>query len=101
MVSEMLLGHLADLDIEPGSVQRFWLHQANLSMNQLIAKRILGREPSQAEAPVILNEYANTSSAGCIIAFHRYHQDLQPGDVGLLSGFGAGYSAGSAVLRRC
>jgi len=100
MVSEMLLSHLQELAIEPAAVKRFWLHQANLSMNQLIAKRILGHEPSQAEAPVILNEYANTSSAGCIIAFHKYHQDLQAGDVGLLSGFGAGYSAGSAVLRR-
>ena len=100
MVAELLGGHLADLGIEPQAVKRFWLHQANLSMNQLIAKRILGHEPSAEEAPVILDEYANTSSAGCVIAFHKHHADFVPGDLGLLSGFGAGYSAGSVVLRR-
>ena len=100
MVSEMLLGHLADLGIAPETVKRFWLHQANLSMNQFIARKILGRDASEAEAPVILDEYANTSSAGCIIAFHKHHADFAPGEIGLLSGFGAGYSAGSAVIRR-
>ena len=100
MVAELLSGHLADLGLKPEQVKRFWLHQANLSMNQLIAKKVLGRDPSEVEAPVILNEYANTSSAGCVIAFHKHHADFAPGDVGLLSGFGAGYSAGSVVVRR-
>ncbi len=100
MVAELLSSHLADLGLKPDAVKRFWLHQANLSMNQLIAKRVLGRDPSETEAPVILDEYANTSSAGCIIAFHKHHADFAPGDIGLLSGFGAGYSAGSVVIRR-
>ena len=100
MVAELLSSHLADLGLKPDEVKRFWLHQANLSMNQLIAKRVLGRDPSEVEAPVILDEYANTSSAGCIIAFHKHHADFAVGDVGLLSGFGAGYSAGSVVIRR-
>ena len=100
MVAELLGSHLADLGLKPDEVKRFWLHQANLSMNQLIAKRVLGRDPSELEAPVILDEYANTSSAGCIIAFHKHHADFAVGDVGLLSGFGAGYSAGSVVVRR-
>ncbi len=100
MVADLLTTHLGDLGIEPASVRRFWLHQANLGMNQLISKRVLGREPDENEAPVILNEYANTSSAGSVIAFHKYHDDLQAGDVGVLSAFGAGYSAGSVVLRR-
>jgi beta-ketodecanoyl-[acyl-carrier-protein] synthase len=100
MVSELLLEHLAALSIEVGTVKRFWLHQANLSMNQLIAKRVLGREPNHSEAPVILDEYANTSSAGSVIAFHKHHADLRSGDIGVLCAFGAGYSAGSVVLRR-
>jgi 3-oxoacyl-[acyl-carrier-protein] synthase III len=37
------------------------LHQANLSMNHLIVK-LLGREATEEEAPVILDTYANTSS---------------------------------------
>lgn len=100
LVSELMLGHLADLGIAPAAVKRFWLHQANLSMNQLIARRVLGREPAELEAPVILDEYANTSSAGSVIAFHKHHADLGAGDVGVLCAFGAGYSAGSVVLRR-
>jgi beta-ketodecanoyl-[acyl-carrier-protein] synthase len=100
LVSELILGHLRDLGLDPAGVRRFWLHQANLSMNQLISKRVLGREPSREEAPVILDEYANTSSAGSVIAFHKHHADLQAGDAAVLCAFGAGYSAGSVVMRR-
>jgi beta-ketodecanoyl-[acyl-carrier-protein] synthase len=100
LVSELILGHLRDLGLDPAGVKRFWLHQANLSMNQLISKRVLGREPSREEAPVILDEYANTSSAGSVIAFHKHHADLQAGDAAVLCAFGAGYSAGSVVMRR-
>jgi len=66
----------------------------------LIARRVLGREPSAEESPVILDEYANTSSAGSVIAFHKHHQDFAAGDIGVLCAFGAGYSAGSVVLKR-
>jgi len=69
-------------------------------MNQLIARTLLGREPSPDEAPVILDEYANTSSAGSVIAFHKHRDDLEAGDLGVLCSFGAGYSIGSALLRR-
>lgn len=100
LVSELILEHLGALGVAPDAVRRFWLHQANLSMNQLISRRVLGREPTAEEAPVILDEYANTSSAGSVIAFHKYHQDLASGDVGVLCAFGAGYSAGTVVLRR-
>ena len=100
MVSELMQSHLNDLGLKASDVKRFWLHQANLSMNQLIAKRVLGRDATVEEAPVILDEYANTSSAGSVIAFHKYHGDLKPGDLGVLCAFGAGYSVGSVVLKR-
>jgi beta-ketodecanoyl-[acyl-carrier-protein] synthase len=87
--------HLAATDI-----RRFWLHQANLKMNQLIAKNVLGRLPTEDEAPVILDRYANTSSAGSVIAFHLHRDDLQPGDIGVICSFGAGYSIGSVVVRK-
>jgi beta-ketodecanoyl-[acyl-carrier-protein] synthase len=69
-------------------------------MNQLIARKLLGRDPQSQEAPVILDEFANTASAGSIIAFHRHHADVKAGEVGVICSFGAGYSIGSAVLRR-
>jgi beta-ketodecanoyl-[acyl-carrier-protein] synthase len=100
MVAEHIAGHLAQLDLAAADVRRFWLHQANLKMNQLIAKGVLGRLPTDDEAPVILDEFANTSSAGSVIAFHRHRDDLATGDVGVLCSFGAGYSVGSVVVRR-
>ncbi len=100
MVAELIVAHLGDNGIAPASLRRLWLHQANIGMNELIARRVLGREPVPGEAPNILDEYANTSSAGSIIAFHKNSADLAPGDLGLLCSFGAGYSAGSVILRK-
>jgi beta-ketodecanoyl-[acyl-carrier-protein] synthase len=100
MVSAQILEHLKDEGIAPEELKRLWLHQANLGMNDLIARTVLGRDPKPGEAPVILDEFANTSSAGSVIAFHRHHEDLAPGDVGVLCSFGAGYSIGSVLLRR-
>ena len=92
--------HLHDLGFEPTQVRRFWLHQANLGMNQLILKRLVGREVGDDLAPIILAEYANTASAGSVIAFHKHHADLNAGDLGVICSFGAGYSIGSVVVRR-
>lgn len=100
MVAELITDHLGSLSLSAGDLRRMWLHQANLNMNQLISKRVLGREASLDEAPVILDKYANTSSAGSIIAFHLHQEDLVSGDLGVICSFGAGYSIGSIVVRR-
>jgi len=100
MVSDLILEHLKELNITPDDIKRLWLHQANIHMNDLISKRVLGREPTKEEAPVILDEYANTSSAGSIIAFHKYSNDLESGDLGIICSFGAGYSIGSVIVRK-
>ncbi|MEC8612426.1 MAG: beta-ketoacyl-ACP synthase III [Pseudomonadota bacterium] len=99
-VAEQITQQLAKMEIEPDSLKRIWLHQANKNMNELIARKVLGREPSDEESPTILDEYANTSSAGSVIAFKKYNEDFEPGDLGVLSSFGAGYSIGSIVLKR-
>jgi beta-ketodecanoyl-[acyl-carrier-protein] synthase len=100
-VAEQISSQLTEQGIPADTLKRLWLHQANLSMNQLIARRVLGRDPEPHEAPVILDRYANTSSAGSVIALHQHHEDLQPGDLGVLCSFGAGYSIGSVILERC
>jgi beta-ketodecanoyl-[acyl-carrier-protein] synthase len=92
--------HLASIDLAPGDVRRYWLHQANLAMNQLVGRRLLGRDATSDEAPIILDEFANTASAGSIIAFHRHRADLGAGDTGVICSFGAGYSIGSVIVRR-
>jgi beta-ketodecanoyl-[acyl-carrier-protein] synthase len=100
MAAEHIATHVRALGFEPTGIRRYWLHQANLAMNQLIGKRLLGHDASADEAPVILDEFANTASAGSIIAFHRHRADLAPGDLGVICSFGAGYSIGSLVLRK-
>ncbi|NER60078.1 beta-ketoacyl-ACP synthase III [Pseudomonas sp. MAFF212428] len=100
MVAELIGQHLAENNLNVSDVQRFWLHQANLSMNHLIVKKLLGRDALVEEAPVILDSYANTSSAGSVIALHKHQDDLPKGALGVLSSFGAGYSIGSVILRK-
>lgn len=100
MVAELIAAHLQENGLEVTDVKRFWLHQANINMNQLIARKLLGRDPDAHEAPVILDTYANTSSAGSVIALHKHQDDLPAGSLGVLSSFGAGYSIGSVILRK-
>jgi beta-ketodecanoyl-[acyl-carrier-protein] synthase len=100
LVAQMISEHLSENELSPGDLKQMWLHQANLSMNQLIAKRVLGRAAEPSEAPVILDEYANTSSAGSVIAFHKNRSELKKGDYGVLCSFGAGYSVGNIILRK-
>jgi beta-ketodecanoyl-[acyl-carrier-protein] synthase len=100
MVAQMIVDHAGDLGIDPHGLKRMWLHQANINMNEMIGKRVLGREPTSAENVIILDEYANTSSAGSIIAFHKANDDFQAGETGLICSFGAGYSAGTVFVRK-
>ncbi len=100
MAADHIAGHLESLGYTPADVRRFWLHQANLSMNQFISRKLLGRDATVEEAPVILDEFANTASAGSIIAFHRHKADIEAGQVGVICSFGAGYSIGSVVVKK-
>jgi beta-ketodecanoyl-[acyl-carrier-protein] synthase len=100
MAAEMIRDTVASAGLELGEVKRYWLHQANLNMNLLIARTLLGRDAAPDEAPVILDTYANTSSAGSIIAFHKYQDDLPHGALGVICSFGAGYSIGCVVVRK-
>jgi beta-ketodecanoyl-[acyl-carrier-protein] synthase len=100
MAAQMIKDSIERAGLQVEQVKRFWLHQANLSMNQLISRTVLGRDAEPMEAPVILDTYANTSSAGSIIAFHKHQDDLPSGAYGVICSFGAGYSIGSVVVRK-
>lgn len=100
MVSHHIADHIAGDGISSKHLRRLWLHQANKTMNDFIGKKVLGRTPEPDEQPNILHDYANTSSAGSIIAFSKYSQDMINGDIGLICSFGAGYSVGSVILER-
>lgn len=100
MVSKHILDHLASEGVDATDLKRLWLHQANKAMNDFIGRKVLGRTPEAGEQPNILQDYANTSSAGSIIAFSQHSDDLNKDDLGLICSFGAGYSVGSVLLKR-
>ncbi len=100
MVSDMIADEMIKLGVIRGDLRRLWLHQANANMNRLIAERVLGHEANEDESPTVLDTYANTSSAGSIIAYHLNSDDLVAGDIGVICSFGAGYSAGTVFVRK-
>ncbi len=100
MVSQHITEHMDSEGMNSTDLKRLWLHQANKAMNDFIGKKVLGRDPEPGEQPNILQDYANTSSAGSIIAFSKHSDDLEEGDIGLICSFGAGYSVGSVIVKR-
>lgn len=100
MAAKHITEHLERHKLASTDVSRWWLHQANINMNLLISKKLLGRDATPEEAPIVLDRYANTASAGSLIAFNLYHEDLLAGDYGVICSFGAGYSIGSLVIRK-
>ncbi len=100
LVSGHIGDHLAEAGTPASALSRLWLHQANKAMNDYIGRKVMGRTPAPEEQPNILQDYANTSSAGSIIAFAQHSGDLPPGAKGLICSFGAGYSVGSVLVER-
>ncbi len=100
LVSRQIGAQLTRCQVAPSEVRRLWLHQANSKMNQLLGKRALGRDLSTEELPLVLDRYANTGAAGVILAFAETASAMRSGEIGVMCAFGAGYSAGSVLLRR-
>ena len=80
MVYQLIDSQLDAAQIQSSDLKRLFLHQANINMNTFVAKKVLGRDPIGNEAPIILDEFANTASAGSIIAFHKHNDDFSSGD---------------------
>lgn len=100
VAADHIRNHLARHDVAPESVKRYWLHQANINMNKMVIKYLLNDVLTPDKTPTILDRYANTASAGSIIAFHEHNKDLAKGDIGVICSFGAGYSVGSLVVQK-
>ncbi|MCB8769442.1 beta-ketoacyl-ACP synthase III [Acinetobacter soli] len=100
LVAKIISTQLDKNQIEAESIKRFWLHQANLNMNQLIAKLVLGKDAEPERTPIILDEFANTSSAGVMIALHRTGHEVESDEYGVICSFGAGYSVGSILVQK-
>ena len=88
------------IGLAPEDVRRTWLHQANIRMVDMIAKRILGRDRTEDNAPAILQEYGNTSSSSVVMNFQMHSDDMAAGETGVMCAFGAGYGVGAAAVRK-
>lgn len=100
LVSNIIEEHLTKNQLSAKQIKRFWLHQANINMNRIIMEKLLGEAPEFLTAPTILDEFANTSSPGCMIAMSRYHEDFAVGEYGVICSFGAGYSVGNIIVKK-
>ena len=99
-VSNLIKDHLEENKLAAEDLKGMYLHQANENMNVLISKYVLGKEASRSLAPVVLDEYANTSSAGSIIAFHKHNKSLKKDELAIICSFGAGYSVGNVIVKK-
>ncbi|HET6788800.1 MAG TPA: beta-ketoacyl-ACP synthase III, partial [Aquabacterium sp.] len=52
MAAAHIEAHLASLQFETTQVRRYWLHQANQSMNQFVIKKLVGTEATEDVAPL-------------------------------------------------
>ena len=98
-VSSLILEQLDENNLKPDDIEQYFLHQANINMNAYVIKKLLGDDFPQERAPIVLDEYANTSSAGSLIAFHTCNH-LKEGQKGIICSFGAGYSICSILLEK-
>jgi 3-oxoacyl-[acyl-carrier-protein] synthase-3 len=73
-------------------------HQANIRIIEAACKRL--KAPME-KVSVVLDHTGNTSSASIPLAFVQAEADgrVSPGDLVLMTGFGAGMSSASAVIR--
>ena len=84
--------------LKPEDVALFVPHQANLRIIEAAARRM---DLPLEKFMVNIDRYGNTSSASIPIALHEALATgrIQPGDVLVLTGFGAGLTWGAVVLR--
>jgi 3-oxoacyl-[acyl-carrier-protein] synthase III len=91
---------LARHDLSVEQLRGFVCHQANLRMIEALADR-LGVEEHQHWHNVEM--FGNQGAAGALTAFcaglHKRRDELQDGDLFMLTVYGAGFTGGSALLR--
>ncbi len=89
---------LSDAGLKASDIKLFIPHQANVRIMEAVAKRL---ELSPDQVFNNIEEYGNTSSASVPIGLDEARRQgrIRPGDVVVLSAFGAGFCWGSAVLQ--
>lgn len=83
---------------DPEDIKYFILHQANIRILELIAKRL---KVDMEKFPMNLDRYGNTSSASIPILLDELNRNglLERGDKLILSGFGGGLTWGAMLIE--
>ena len=89
---------LAEAGVTADDISLLVPHQANIRIVQAVCQRL---GIPEERAAMVIEKYANTSSASIPLALVDAIDNgrVQPGDLLLLTGFGAGMTWASAVLR--
>jgi 3-oxoacyl-[acyl-carrier-protein] synthase III len=97
-VPDLIEKTLAIHDVAPSAVKGYFLHQANQRILDAVANRL--QIPKESVASNIAR-YGNTSSASVPLILEEWVRAdrLQPGDLMVMAGFGAGLSWGAILAR--
>jgi len=84
--------------LKMGDVDWFLFHQANLRINEFVAKSL---ELPPERCPSNIQRYGNCSAAAIPMLLDEIRKDgrAQPGQLVTMTGFGSGFTWGSAVVR--
>tara|TARA_B100001057_G_scaffold388049_1_gene395418 strand:- start:668 stop:1780 length:1113 start_codon:yes stop_codon:yes gene_type:complete len=100
MVAEFINKQLEENNLQANDIKKFWLHQANARMVNLIVSKIIGSNDFDTSlAPLPIEKFGNLASAGSMFAFNL-HNDLKSGEKGIICSFGAGYSVCSLLVEK-
>lgn len=98
MVPRCIKQILKKTEYDTENIKFFVLHQANVRILELIAKRL---KVDIDKFPMNLDRYGNTSSASIPILLDELNRNnlLEPGDKIVLSGFGGGLTWGAVLIE--
>ena len=100
LVAEFISTQLEKNNIKVEEISKFWLHQANARMINLIVSKIIGSDDFDTNlAPLPIETFGNLASAGSMFAFNL-NNDLKSGEKGIICSFGAGYSVCSIIVEK-
>ena len=100
MVAKFINNQLEENNLKSDDIKKFWLHQANARMVNLIVSKVIGSDNFDTSlAPLPIEKFGNLASAGSMFAFNL-HNDLKSGEKGLICSFGAGYSVCSIIVEK-
>lgn len=86
--------------LEPGDIDHFVPHQANIRIIESVGRR-LGIESSKVHTN--LAHYGNTSCASIPLALNEFYEsgDIKKGETVLMTAAGSGFTWGSMILKWC